>query len=99
MIKKRRLDRESVALTQSINAAMQQRDIKGCMSGEHTMTTVDVDRAIKMYSQNVGLDIDKHSYEEALDCLLAIYKVSCYMLAGPHKLTCSIIGVLKDVRR
>ncbi|KAI9739905.1 MAG: hypothetical protein M1818_004961 [Claussenomyces sp. TS43310] len=74
-IKKRRLARESAALAQSIEAATQHKRLAGCNS-DHTSATIDVDLAIKTYSETIDPDMEKHSCEEALDCLSAIYKVS-----------------------
>ncbi|TVY46721.1 Interferon-induced GTP-binding protein [Lachnellula occidentalis] len=40
------------------------------------VTKVDVDKVVANYSQNVDPNMDNFSCEEALDCLIAIYKVS-----------------------
>lgn len=57
-------------------------DDHACRSG-HTTTSIDVDKALDLYSQPVDPDSDKHSCEEVLDCLYAIYKVTTYLYLYP----------------
>ena len=39
-------------------------------------TSIDVDKVVGQYSERIDPDMEKHSCEEALDCLFSIYKAS-----------------------
>ena len=75
-IAKRRLARNKTTLAQCI---------KDATSYEVTNdgTSVDVDKVVESYSHRIDPDMEKYSCEEALDCLLAIYKVSSLLLHVP----------------
>jgi hypothetical protein len=78
-IKKRRQSRGNDALAQCIKDATQHKKLEGCHSS-HTSASVNVEIAIKKYTERVNPDMEEHSYEEALDCLFAIYKVNLLSL-------------------
>ncbi|PKY04430.1 hypothetical protein P168DRAFT_343960 [Aspergillus campestris IBT 28561] len=44
------------------------------MSNKNT-TSIDVDKALNMYHEHIDPNMDTHSSEEVLDCVIAIYKV------------------------
>ena len=66
-----RLERD---LTNSIDGATTHEHLPGCHSN-HSSATIDVTRAIDQLQSNVKHDMERYSCEEALDCLLAMYKV------------------------
>ena len=72
-INKRRQDRQKAALCKSIDGATTETysSKKGCL-----INSVNVEQAVANYSQNSDPDMENFSCGEALDCLLAIYKVS-----------------------
>jgi GTPase SAR1 family protein len=74
-IRKQQLERTRVSLENAIEAATTRVKLSGCTSN-HTSANVDIDRAIDEYSRCTDPDMDKFSCEDALDCLLSIYKVS-----------------------
>ena len=67
-IKKLRQARANKVLTESINTTMK--------SSKYALTSTDVEQVVDRYSQRIDPDMDKYSCEEALDCLLSIYKAS-----------------------
>ncbi|MCJ1391418.1 hypothetical protein MMC18_004282 [Xylographa bjoerkii] len=77
-IKKQRQDRQKEALAKSIADATTEGPVTyNALSKTHTSTTtIDTEQVIKQYSQHIDPDMERHSCEEALDCMLAIYKVS-----------------------
>jgi len=79
-VKKQQMDRTKVNLSKAITAATTHTVLPNCHS-DHTSASVNVDQAIREYSQNIDPDMNRLSCEEALDCLLAIYKV-CFQLIG-----------------
>ena len=74
VIKQRRQARGKKALTECIKGATKHTHVAGCHS-DHTSASIDVDQAVERYSQRIDPDMEKHSCEEALDCLFSIYKV------------------------
>lgn len=74
IIKSRRRMREKGELAECIEAATRYDHLSGCQS-DHTSASVDVDMAMRLFSQRTDPDMEKHSCEEVLDCLYAIYKV------------------------
>ena len=74
-INKRRHERQKKSLAQSIENATTHTHLDGCNS-THTSASIDVDRALDQYSQDIDPNMETISCEEALDCLYAIYKVS-----------------------
>ncbi|MCJ1404013.1 hypothetical protein MMC11_007237 [Xylographa trunciseda] len=77
-IKKQRQDRQKDALAKSIKEATTQNPATfSQMTKVATSTmTIDPDQVIKRYTQHIDPDMERHSCEEALDCMMAIYKVS-----------------------
>ncbi|TVY73303.1 Interferon-induced GTP-binding protein MxA [Lachnellula suecica] len=74
-IAKRRQDRSKAALTKAIEGATSS-DTTYNGRDTNTTTSVNIQLAIASYSSSVDPNMDNFSCEEALDCLLAIYKVS-----------------------
>ncbi|MCJ1281197.1 hypothetical protein MMC26_000515 [Xylographa opegraphella] len=76
-IKKQRLDRQKRALNKAITDAKTCPRYYDSSSKEwRTVTDVDTEQVITQYSQHIDPDMEKHSCEEALDCMMAIYRVS-----------------------
>lgn len=75
-IRKQRQERESKALAKCVKDSTKTENIYN-NDDEHyeTTTTVDVEQVIKQYRQHIEPDMDKYSSEEALDCMMAIFKV------------------------
>ncbi len=65
----------AVVAVKCIDNATQHFTLPGCNSN-HTSAQVDAGKAAREYSDEVDPDMENHSYEEALDCLYSIYKVS-----------------------
>lgn len=76
-ITKRREDRQKEILSEILEEATQHVKLDDYMS-THTSTIVDINQVVQKFSNNSELDMERFSCEEALDCLLAIYKVSQY---------------------
>ena len=74
-VKKRRREREEESLASCIDNATEHVKLPGCTSN-HTSAQVNSRKAAREYSQELSLDMEDHSCEEALDCLFSIYKVS-----------------------
>lgn len=70
---KRRRDREKKSLSASIQNATTHNLHPDCFLN-HTSTSIDVDRALNSYDPNPNMET--YSCEEALDGVLAIYKVN-----------------------
>ncbi|KAJ9302153.1 hypothetical protein DTO271G3_1019 [Paecilomyces variotii] len=66
-IKKRQAEREQAKLRECLN--------KADAIGNRKVVTVDVNETLDLYSADIDPDMDNHSSDEVLDCLLAIYKV------------------------
>ena len=75
MIKQRRKARGKESLAECIEEATKRTVLEDCRSN-HTSASIDVAQVVERYSQRVDPDMEKHSCEEALDCLFSIYKVS-----------------------
>lgn len=73
-IKKRQIERRKVEIERCLEDATQHIKMPGC-SSDHTFPSVNVNLAMKIYSERMDPDMDKHSSELVLDCLRAIYKV------------------------
>ncbi|KAJ5471832.1 P-loop containing nucleoside triphosphate hydrolase protein [Penicillium diatomitis] len=73
-IKKRQIERRKVELESCLEDATHHMNVPGC-SSDHTYPSVNVNLAMKIYSEKMDPDMDKHSAELVLDCLQAIYKV------------------------
>ena len=84
-IKKQRQDRQKQALTKSVaDATTSPRYYDSSSKEWMTVTDVDTEQVMLHYSRHIDPDMDKHSCEEALDCMMAIYKVRHHTL---HTLT------------
>ena len=75
-IHKSRRGRQRAELAKSVKDATRKDLLKGCNSGEHHTTSVDIDQIVESFSNNIDPNMDNVSCEEALECLFAIYKVS-----------------------
>ena len=73
-VQKSRNKRMEHVLSKSIEAATTHEYLPGCNSN-HTSASVDVAVAIDHFHGKVDHDMERYSCEEALDCLLSIYKV------------------------
>jgi hypothetical protein len=76
-IVKSRQDRQMAALNKSINSGA----IPGGYSGENHIAHVR--SAVANYAKSIDPNMQSFSSEEALDCLFAIYKVSCPSYFSP----------------
>ena len=76
-IKKRRQDRGKKTLNECIVGATKHTRLPEC-SSNHTFASTNIDQAVELYSKRIDPNMEKHSCEEALDCLFAIYKASQY---------------------
>ncbi|KAL2043237.1 hypothetical protein N7G274_004297 [Stereocaulon virgatum] len=74
-VNERRQKRQKASLAKCIQDATNHKKLPGCES-HHTSASVDIDRAIEVYSKNIDPNMDNVSCEEALDCVFAIYEVS-----------------------
>ncbi|KAK1811658.1 hypothetical protein LTR12_013959 [Friedmanniomyces endolithicus] len=72
-VQKARTQRMQNDLTKSIEAATHHERMPGCTSS-HTFASIDVAAAIDHFQGQVDLDMQRYSCEEALDCLLSMYK-------------------------
>ena len=75
-VQKARNRRMENALKNSMEAATSHDHLPGCNSN-HTSTSVDLAVAIDHFQSKVDRDMERYSCEEALDCLLSMYKVGC----------------------
>ena len=75
-VSKQRQARGAKPLTECIEGATQRIKLEDCRSN-HLSTKIDVDRAVESYSKRMNPNMEKHSCQEALDCLFSIYKVCC----------------------
>ncbi|TVY86471.1 Interferon-induced GTP-binding protein, partial [Lachnellula willkommii] len=75
-ISKCRQKRQKEALKTSINSATSTQTSHLASGAAQYTTKVDVDQAVAHYSAIADPNMDNFSCEEALDCLIAIYKVS-----------------------
>ncbi|KAK5173716.1 uncharacterized protein LTR77_002397 [Saxophila tyrrhenica] len=72
-VQKARTQRMEDRLEKSIEAATHHERMPGCNSN-HTSASVDVSVAINHFHSQVDRDMERYSCEEALDCLLSMYK-------------------------
>lgn len=79
MVKKQQIERTKESLSKAIKTATSHAPMPQC-SSNHTTASVDIDLAVLKFSENIDPDMKQVSCEEALDCLLAIYKV-CWILS------------------
>lgn len=74
-IKKRRTERQKETLSECLQQSTTATPLPGGPPTQWS-TKINVDRAIDRYCSRVDPEMEKHSCEEALDCLFAIYKAS-----------------------
>jgi GTPase SAR1 family protein len=73
-VKKQQRDRNKGSLSEAITAATSHKPMPQC-SSSHTTASVNADLAASKYFERIDPDMDLISCEQALDCVLAIYKV------------------------
>jgi GTPase SAR1 family protein len=74
-ITKTKMKRYEASLSKSIEGATQHNPVPGCSSQSHTSASIDIAAAINRLFRSTDPNMDKRSCEDALDCLLSIYKV------------------------
>ena len=74
-IRKLREGRQRAYLSKGIEKATTRKNVVGIDSKNYYSSSVDVDKAMLEYSRSTDPDMENVSCEEALDWLLAIYKV------------------------
>lgn len=79
LIKRRQEDRRKKSLKKSIDNATDHTEVEGFQS-THTCKSIDVDKVMQEYSEVINPDMGKHSCEQALDCMFAIYKACGHSL-------------------
>lgn len=91
-IKKRQAKRRKHQLSECLEKATQLKKLPGCQS-DHTFPSINVDNALGLFAGHIDPDMDNHSSEEVLDCLLAIYKVpsQCGQARGGDYVLCSVL--------
>lgn len=72
-IKKRRQARGRKFLAERIKTATTHTQIYG---SDHKSASIDVDQIVGTNPERIDPDMEKHTCEEALDCLFSIYKVN-----------------------
>jgi hypothetical protein len=75
-IKSRRQNRQQAALAETVKQASKTTSLPAAT------TTVDFEQVVKFWTDNTDRDMENFSCEEALDCLLAIYKVRLRLVTG-----------------
>jgi hypothetical protein len=83
-IRKVRDERRHKPLADCLERATIHARLPGCNS-EHTSTSIDVGKALEDYNRRMDPNMENISCEEALDCLLAIYKVSKHASYSPPR--------------
>ena len=73
-IKKHQTERRKHQLSECLEKATQHKKLPECQSN-HTFPSINVDHALGLLAGHADPDMDNHSSEEVLDCLLTIYKV------------------------
>ena len=91
-IQKQRLDRQKQALIKAVSNTTSRPEYYDAQRRTHlSVTDVDTEQVIKLYTQHIDPDMEKHSCKEALDCMMAIYKVFYHITHSPYQ----DIGVAK----
>jgi hypothetical protein len=84
-IKSRRQNRQQAALAETMKQASQTTyHPQDGLELATVITTVDTEQVVKSWADNTDKNMENFSCEEALDCLLAIYKVRFHLV--PHRL-------------
>ena len=84
-IKKLRLDREKKSLVECLNSSTETVSHMihtGDTPQPFTAQVIDAKKVVEVYSQRINPEMKEHSYTEALDCLLSIYKVGISLIAS-----------------
>jgi len=80
-VKSRRQNRQRAALAETVKQASKTTMLPGHSIGDPVpTTTVDIEQVMKSWTDNTDRNMEKFSCEEALDCLLAIYKVRFHLI-------------------
>jgi len=74
-ITKTKIRRYETSLSTSIDGAMIHKPVPGCNSQSHLSASIDIAAVINKLFRSTDPNLDKHSCEDALDCLYSIYKV------------------------
>ncbi|KAH6675420.1 dynamin family protein-like protein [Halenospora varia] len=74
-IKKRRQNRQRMALEESVKQATKTETLDSEEGHSQTITSVDIEQVASTLTEDSG-SMEDFSCEEALDCLIAIYKVT-----------------------
>jgi hypothetical protein len=74
-VTKTKIKRYEASLSKSIDGATQHKPVPGCNSQSHTFASIDIAAVINKLFRSTDPNMDKHSCEDALDCLFSIYKV------------------------
>lgn len=85
-VQKARMQRMQGPVKESIKAATHHKHLPGCNSN-HTSASVDFAVAIDHFHSQVDRDMERYSCEEALDCLLSMYKVRFELFLRRARLT------------
>jgi hypothetical protein len=83
-IKKRRQNRQRAAQAETVKQASK-TTLHPAQYGVDlpaATTTVDIEQGVKSWTDSTDRNMENFSCEEALDCLLAIYKVRFYLVLG-----------------
>ncbi|KAL3712031.1 hypothetical protein TMatcc_000726 [Talaromyces marneffei ATCC 18224] len=75
IIKKSRYERRRAQMQKCIEKATRNKKVSGSKT-DQTYTDLDLNHLLSLYSERIDPNMDDHSSEEILDCLLAIYKVN-----------------------
>jgi hypothetical protein len=81
-IKSRRRNRQRAALAETVKQATKTTSVPahhGSVDWPTATTTVDLEQVVKSWTDNTDRNMENFSCEEALDCLLAIYKVRFHL--------------------
>jgi len=79
-IKSRRQNRHQAALAETVKQASQTTKRSDWLEVANVIATVDFEQAVKSWTDNTEKNMEIFSCEEALDCLLAIYKVRFHLV-------------------
>jgi hypothetical protein len=82
-IKSRRQNRQQAALAEAVKQASKTTSVPQFGLDPHaSTTTVNIEQIVKSWTDNTDRNMENFSCEEALDCLLAIYKVRLHLIPG-----------------
>jgi hypothetical protein len=82
-IKSRRQNRQRAALAETVKQASKTTSPPAQFGvALPSTTTVDIEQVVQSWTDNTDQNMENFSCEEALDCLLAIYKVRFHLVPG-----------------